>query len=71
MATLAFLPALDPRDTVTVRLQAVRSLLDLYGHSLDGMNRALCRMRVQQRTIGRTDADPVRRAAVLRLTGRR
>ncbi len=38
----------------------------------DGMNRALsCRMRMQQRTIGRTDADAVGRAAVLRLTGRR
>jgi hypothetical protein len=38
----------------------------------DGMNRALSRrMRIQQRTIGRTDADVVARAAVLRLDGRR
>jgi hypothetical protein len=36
----------------------------------DGMNRALsCRVRMQQGTIGRIDADPVRRAAVLRSTG--
>jgi hypothetical protein len=38
----------------------------------DGMNRALsCRVRMQQGTIGRTDADVVGRAAVLRSTGRR
>jgi len=58
-----------------IRTHSLRSLLDLYGHSLDGMNRALSwRVRMQQRTIGRTHARrgrsssgaPLHRAPVVR-----